>query len=239
MIRNSRSASVSRPLLAIVLAMLLPVPAVLAQNPTTPTTSKAAGGKQPAVKLAAAAPVATAPKTAAKAAPAKTTPAKTAAKTAPAAAAAPSGKPVLVATYGDWGAYSAQTGKSKTCYALAQPKDRAPASLKRDPAYIFISTRPAEGVRNEISFVMGFTIKPADGSTDPQVKVGSSTIAMVAEGTNLWVKNAAEEGQLLDAMKKNQKLTVRAASAKGNVTTDTYSLSGLGQAIDRVQKECS
>ena len=52
------------------------------------------------------------------------------------------GKPVLLETYHDWGAYMAQ-GKEKTCYALASPKERAPSTLKRDPAYVFISNRPA------------------------------------------------------------------------------------------------
>jgi hypothetical protein len=39
-------------------------------------------------------------------------------------------------------------------------------------------------------------------------------------------------------LRKGSKLSVRAASAKGNVTTDVYSLSGLSGALDRMQKEC-
>jgi hypothetical protein len=31
---------------------------------------------------------------------------------------------------------------------------------------------------------------------------------------------------------------VKAASVRGNVTIDSYSLSGLSQALDRVKKEC-
>jgi hypothetical protein len=39
-------------------------------------------------------------------------------------------------------------------------------------------------------------------------------------------------------MKRGSKLIVKAPSTKGNVTTDSYSLAGLSQALDRVQKEC-
>ena len=39
-------------------------------------------------------------------------------------------------------------------------------------------------------------------------------------------------------MKKSAKLTVKAPSIKGNVTTDNYSLKGFSQALDKVQKEC-
>ncbi|HWG03910.1 MAG TPA: hypothetical protein VG271_02755, partial [Beijerinckiaceae bacterium] len=70
--------------------------------------------------------------------------------------AAAAAKPQLVGSFGDWGAYAAKTGGGKTCYALAQPKDRQPGDLKRDPAYIFISERPAENVHDEISIIMGF-----------------------------------------------------------------------------------
>src|SRR5580658_6543789 len=76
-------------------------------------------------------------------------------------------KPALVASYGDWSVFQSQSGKSRICYTLAQPKERAPADLKRDPAYVFISERPAERVRNEISFIMGFEVgaapPPAEG----------------------------------------------------------------------------
>ena len=212
------------------------------------TAAKAVPAKTPPAKTTAAKTNATKP-TAAKAA---TKPdAKTTATEKPAEhpGAAPAGKPLLVATYGDWGAYAAKTGPSKTCYALAQPKDRTPSNLKRDPAFIFIADRPAENVRNEVSIIMGFDVKGSDAATgaagnaaaavpEASVAVGSSKFVLIAKGGNLWLKNAAEEGPMIAAMRKNSKLIVQAASLKGNVTTDDYSLLGLGQALDRAQKEC-
>jgi len=65
-------------------------------------------------------------------------------------------KPSLVATFGDWNVFVGAVGKGRICYTLAQPKSREPASLTRDPGYAFISDRPSEGVRNEVSFIMGF-----------------------------------------------------------------------------------
>jgi hypothetical protein len=145
-----------------------------------------------------------------------------------------SGKSTQIGSFGEWGAYQTE-GKSKTCYALTQPKSRDPASGKRDSAYIFISYRPAENVKNEISIIMGFPMK--DGS-EAKAEIGDADFGLIAKGSNAWVKNAAEEGRLIEAMKKGSKLVVKAASAKGKVTTDTYSLGGLGQALDRVRKEC-
>ncbi|WP_020173835.1 invasion associated locus B family protein [Methyloferula stellata] len=144
-------------------------------------------------------------------------------------------KPVQVGSFGDWGAFLAQSGKEKTCYALASPKDRVPSGLPRDPAYVFISNRPAENVRNEISIIMGFPMK--DGA-EARAEVGNLGFDLVAKGPNAWVKNPAEEGQFIEAMKKSAKLVVKAPSIKGNVTTDNYSLTGFSQALDKVQKEC-
>lgn len=145
------------------------------------------------------------------------------------------GKPVQVGSYGDWGAFVAQGAKEKTCYALATPKDRAPAALKRDPAYVFISNRPAEKVRNEVSIIMGFAMK--DGA-EARAEIGGSNFEIVAKGANAWIKNPAEETQFIEALKKGSKLIVKAPSLKGNMTTDTYSLSGISQALERVQKDC-
>jgi hypothetical protein len=146
------------------------------------------------------------------------------------------GKPTLVGTYGDWGAYQSQSGKTKICYVLAQPKERRPEGLKRDPAYMFISSRPGEGVHNEVSVIMGFPLK--EGGSDAKAEIGPAAFELVAKGENAWIKNAAEEGQFVEAIRKGSKLIVKVASKKGNVTTDTYSLSGISQALERAQKDC-
>lgn len=144
--------------------------------------------------------------------------------------------PVPVGTYGDWNAMTAQgQGKDKTCYALAEPKDRQPAKLQRDKAYVFISTRPSEGVRNEVSVIMGFPLKDGGAAT---ADVDGDNFELVTKGANAWVKNPAKEKAFVEALKSGGKLVVKAPSVKGNVTTDTYSLKGLSDALNRVQKEC-
>ena len=148
-----------------------------------------------------------------------------------------SNKPTLVGTYGDWGAYEAQGAKGKICYALAQPKERLPSSVKKDGAYVFISTRPGEKVKNEVSVIMGIPLK--EGSADAKAEIGTTSFDLVTKGQNAWVKDSAQENQIVESMKKHGRLIVKAPSAKGAVTTDSYSLSGLGPALDRVAKDCS
>jgi len=172
-------------------------------------------------------------------------------------------KPSLVATFGDWNVFVGEVGKGRICYTLAQPKSREPASLTRDPGYAFISDRPSEGVRNEVSFIMGFDVSggdTAESKTDakpgekpsksdaksktsaaaaaPVALVDQASFEMLPKGGNLWVKNAAKESALITEMRKGTKLVIRAASLRGHQSIDTYSLAGFAQAMERLQKEC-
>ena len=230
MIRVHSSTFAGRAALALAASFLIGALAcapALAQA-AKPDPKKQQSGQKPAAKKPAAKKTA-----AAKLDPKK---AATAGKTAAAAAAASDpGKPALVQSYGDWGAYVAKGAKARTCYAIATPKERLPAALKRDPAYLFVSQRPGEGVRNEISFATGFDIKPDSGS---RAEIGNVSFDLVSKGGNLWIKNAAEEAKALDVMRKGARVVVKAQSLRGNLTTDSYSLSGLAQALERVQKEC-
>ncbi|QRG09179.1 hypothetical protein EZH22_13480 [Xanthobacter dioxanivorans] len=156
--------------------------------------------------------------------------------TAAVAPAAAQGQPQssAVAQFGDWAVY-VSTASPKICYATSQPKSRAPANLKRDPAFFFISTRPSEKVKNEVTVTVGFPLK--DGS-DATLTVGSLSLQLYTKDSGAWLRNVADEVKLVDAMRKGKDLTVVSTSLKGNATTDKYSLTGLGQALDRVAQEC-
>src|SRR6187200_2486594 len=99
-----------------------------------------------------------------------------------ATAAAPSGdtQPTLLGQYGDWGAYSATPGGAKVCFALAKPKTSKtePAGRKRDQAYVFISTRPAENVKHEVSVIIGYPFKT---SSDAIAEIGTAKFAMYTQ----------------------------------------------------------
>jgi invasion protein IalB len=145
------------------------------------------------------------------------------------------GQATLVATFNDWSAYTAQTGRSKICYALSQPKSRTPANLKDTPAYLFISFRPAENVRNEVATVLGFATKEGGAA---EAAIGSTSYPLVTKGSNAWMKNPADEAQAIATMSKGQAIVVSATSARGNKTSDRYSLNGFSQALERAKKEC-
>jgi hypothetical protein len=160
-----------------------------------------------------------------------------AAKPEAAAAAAVGAEPTLIGQFGPWGAYTATPNGKKVCFALAKPSSSKtnPPNRPRDPAYAFVSTRPAEKVVNEVSIMIGYALKPGAEST---LEVGGASYAMYTQGDGLWIKNAAEEERMVDAMRKAADVTVKGVSAKGTETTDVFSLKGLAQALDRLAQDC-
>lgn len=241
MIRPMITASLQRGVAAGILSAFVvlgtgPAAQAQAQRSTQPTTRSTPATK-PAAKPAATA----------KTSPAKTSPAKPAAAAGAAATAAAAGTRApqaatgpggasLLTSYGDWGVYTAQTGRNKICYALSQPQDRLPKNVNRDPAYLFVSFRPAENVKNEVALVLGFAAKengPAEAA------VGNTSYALIAKATNAWLKNPAEEGQAISTMARSGTMTVKMQSARGSSLTDRYSLNGFNKALEHARKECA
>ncbi|WKA28907.1 invasion associated locus B family protein [Bradyrhizobium roseum] len=177
------------------------------------------------------------PKPAAAPAPAAKPSAAKPAAPAPGPAAAGNAEPTLIGQYGTWGAYTATPNGRKVCFALAKPSSSKtnPPNRPRDPAYAFVSTRPAERVVNEVSIMIGYALKPGSESS---LEVGGSAYAMYTQGDGLWIKNAAEEEQMVAAMRKSAEVTVKGVSAKGTETVDVFSLKGLSQALDRLAQDC-
>ena len=166
----------------------------------------------------------------AEAAPAKPKPAATTA-----AASSGQGQAMLLETAGKWQAFSSQQGRSKVCYALSKAETRTPANLKDVEGLLFVSSRPGEGVRNEISFVMNFDLKEG---VERQAIIGNERFALVAKGQNMWLKNPAEEPRMLDALRRGAGLEVKGTSKRGNPTSDKYSLAGISQIVKRAEDAC-
>jgi len=151
---------------------------------------------------------------------------------------APGGaQPTLLGMFGDWGAYTASPGGKKICFALAKParSETTPANRSRDPIYLFVSSRPAEKVKDEVSVIIGYGFKP---NTDATLDLGGASFVMYTQADGAWLKNAAEEGKLVEAMRKGGDLTVKGTSSRGTASSDVFSLKGLAQALDKVGEEC-
>ena len=204
----------SQAVLCLLFAAVLAVPA-LAQEPTAPAPT------HPLAPISQEKPAVPSPRHAG----------------APKSAAGGGIQPTLLGQYGDWGAYTASPAGKKVCFALAKPatSETIPPNRPRNPAYMFVSSRPAEKVSNEVSIIIGYPFKPSSEAT---AEVGSTSYALYTQQDGAWIKNAAEEARMVDAMRTAQTAVIKGVSAHGTKTTDTFSLKGFAEAVDRADQEC-
>ncbi len=136
----------------------------------------------------------------------------------------------------DWGAYVNEADGAKTCFVLSQPKETQPSNVNRGSIYFFVTRRPAQGVNGEVSVVVGYPYRDGSQAT---VQIGSDSFTLFTRDDGAWMENAAEEQRLVAAMRAGASMTVRGTSQRGTDTVDSYSLSGVTAALDRINSECS
>ena len=132
-------------------------------------------------------------------------------------AANPAAQATLLGQFGDWGAYTASPGGHKVCFALSKPtasQDNPPnRRTAANIVYLFVSTRPDEKVKHEISMlVTGYTFK---SNTEAAVNVGSANFAMYAQNDGAWVKTRRRRCSSLTPCARARKDTCERAVAPG------------------------
>lgn len=140
-----------------------------------------------------------------------------------------------VAKHGQWTAFAHGKGGERLCFVSAQPTKQVPTAAKRDPAYIYVSSWPKEGVAAEVSVKLGYTARK---SADVVLTIGKATFKLFTNGERAYVADGAQEQKLVEAMKSGALLTVKATSERGTRTTDTYALSGFAQALQSLATSC-
>ena len=153
-----------------------------------------------------------------------------------ATAAFAQGAATRVEQFKDWGAYVFNDPqRGKMCFAVSQPKDTEPKNVNRDPIYFFVTTRPREGVREEVNVITGYPYKEGSKTT---IQIGSDSFTLYTSGDGAWLENAAEEARLVGAMRAGSSMVVRGTSRRGTLTVDTYSLAGVTAATQKALEVC-
>ena len=140
-----------------------------------------------------------------------------------------------IGKYKDWESFTLSNEGNKICYAQSIPVIRAPKKLKRDPSRLFISFRPAENVKNEVSVTNGYEFKL---KAPVEAKSGKKTYDLFSKGRFAWVVNNKDEKKLISTMKKASRLMIIGNTEKGDQTTDHYSMMGFTKAYNTAKKSC-
>ena len=136
----------------------------------------------------------------------------------------------------DWESFVLSQEGNKICFAQSAPVLRAPKKLKRNPSRLFVSFRPKENIKNEISVTNGYTFKDKAPVT---AKSGKKSYDLFSKDNFAWVVDNDDESKLITTMKKASRLMIIANTNKGDQTTDHYSMMGFTKAYNIARKSCS
>jgi len=141
-----------------------------------------------------------------------------------------------IGKFKEWESFILTQDGNKICFAQSIPILRAPKKLKRDPSRLFVSFRPTENIKNEISVTNGYEFKLKAPAT---AKSGKKSYDLFTKGRFAWVVDNEDETKLIRTMKKASRLMIIGNSNKGEQTTDHYSMMGFTKAYNATKKSCS
>ena len=136
----------------------------------------------------------------------------------------------------DWESFILSKEGNKICFAQSIPVVRAPKKIKRDPSRLFVSFRPTENVKNEVSVTNGYEFKLKSPVT---AKSGKKSYDLFSKGRFAWVVDTKDESKLIVTMKKASRLMIIGNTDKDDQTTDHYSMMGFTKAYNTAKKSCS
>lgn len=144
----------------------------------------------------------------------------------------------LLGSYRDWDAHVRGSGSTKECYILSAVKKWSASrrGVSRGDTYITVTHRPAMDVTGEVNVIVGYPLK--EGSELKLTIDGSRRYDLFTEGRGAWAYDAKDDGTIVAAMKRGNRLIATASSQRGTRTTDTYSLSGFTAAYNAITRAC-
>ena len=135
----------------------------------------------------------------------------------------------------NWESFTAETDQGKICFAQTLPTRRAPAAVKRDKSKLFVTFRPSENIKDEISITSGHAYKVSTVTA----KSGKRSYSFFSKENFAWILDDQEEKKFIKLMKKATDIIVKARTVNGAETTDHYSMMGFTKAYNAAKKNCS
>jgi hypothetical protein len=111
--------------------------------------------------------------------------------------------------------------------------------VNRGDIRLFVTFRPGEGVRNEVSFTGGY---PFQANAPVRLQIGADTFNLNPGAGDAngwaWPASAAEDERIVAALRRGSTATLTGVSTRGTTTVDTFSLMGFTAAINDAAARC-
>jgi hypothetical protein len=146
-----------------------------------------------------------------------------------------SGQQRLVTAFEAWEVYVFTENGNKVCYMASQPGNATGEYTKRGDPFALITHRPSDNTRDVFSYIAGYPYKEGSQTT---LKIDDQEFLLFTQDETAWAADAEADRKIAAAIKDGKTMVVKGTSAKGTLTTDTYSLKGSTSAYKKISEEC-
>ena len=135
----------------------------------------------------------------------------------------------------NWESHFTQDGGNLVCFAVSMPVKKEPGNLNRAEARIFVTFRTKENIQDEVSVTSGYPYKKGE---KVNVTINEDNFGFESSDNFAWLTSKDQEIKIVNLMKNKNNAKVVGVSARGNKTTDSYSLLGFTAAYNSAKNKC-
>jgi len=141
-----------------------------------------------------------------------------------------------VGKFKDWETMVLTKSDGIVCFAQSKPVLQSPKKNPRE-ARLFISFRPADKIKDEVSITSGYPYNTQNSIT---AKSGKNKIKFDVKKENFaWIGDTGLERKMVNVMKKGSRIMITGYNQSGSQTIDHYSLMGFTKAYNTAKKSCA
>ncbi|MDQ7079931.1 MAG: invasion associated locus B family protein [Paracoccaceae bacterium] len=139
----------------------------------------------------------------------------------------------------DWSVFVAENPTE--CWIVSAPKKTVNTrngkvvAVNRGDTLLFVTFRPGDKVRGEVSFTGGYPFKQGTFVT---IRIDKSSYKMFVDGEWAWPATRDDDAKVTTSMKRGRTAVVTGVSSRGTKTEDTFSLLGFTAALQEAEKRC-
>lgn len=147
-----------------------------------------------------------------------------------------------VAVETDWNVFAEPPAAPTECWGVAVPSETVNTdsngrikAVRRGEILMFISYRPKNGVKGEVSFTGGYPFAPDSFVT---LTIGDDKYELFTDGEWAWPASTTDDAKIIASMKRGKDALLTGRSARGTITKDKFSLLGFTAATEQASKFC-
>ncbi len=141
----------------------------------------------------------------------------------------------LLGDFRDWSAYATSDSAGKICFVLSKPVATEPEPDGYGQAYLYLTHRPAERLRNELNLIAGYSFSP---DSEAQLQVGGESYTLFTSDDAAWLLDTDIAQDVAGAMRAGTTMVIEGTNERGIKIRQTFSLSGVTAASRAIDAEC-